>query len=74
MDRLAHKGMIRRLITGGQSLDEVERAYRYGIIPQDIWELYCSLWRNGAVRFSNELVQYDRPWKALAQKVIAESR
>ena len=73
MNRKEKKVLLRGLILN-RSLDEVENHYRCGLIPQDIWELYCSLWRNTGTRLSSVMISYDRPWKELAKRVYAEAR
>jgi len=37
----------------GYTLAQIEELYRLGAVSQDVFEQYCSLWRNSVYRFSS---------------------
>jgi hypothetical protein len=41
------------------TLEQAQSLYASGYMGQEQYELYCYIWRNGAVRFSDNLIQYE---------------
>lgn len=67
-----HRAEIRSLILGSPSLDTVEYYYREGRISPRTFDIYRSLWRNGAARFSSVCIHFDRPhWQSLARAAFS---
>lgn len=55
-DRVKHWRWIMSMGYG-----QAENWYYQGVLTQDQWELYNTIWRNSAPRFSDVAADYDLP-------------
>ena len=52
--------------------DSIHAKYLNGIISQDVYEVFCWLWRNSAIRQSSLLFQYEGDTLTKEQQVLAQ--